>query len=83
MAENYEPTFRSRLSLAMFRKNVHTLRIKLVFSKSYMARKSGMTFNSYTDFEEGDTFPKGDNLVAIAYALGCTPEQLSIGFIDL
>lgn len=77
MSTLYEATARSRLTLAIFRRNVVTLRTKLGFTKSYMARKCDMTFKSYGDFEKGTTFPKGEKLISIAYALGCCYEQLT------
>lgn len=62
MAEKYEATAISRLDLAIFRKNVRARRIELDFTRSYMAEKCDMYLKSYSDFENGETMPKGETM---------------------
>lgn len=63
----------------MFHQRIRAKRNALGLTQSDIAKAVGVSSASVTQWEQGDTSPKGVNLLALSSALGCSPDELIHG----
>lgn len=56
--------------------NIRAARARADLSQAEVASKVGVNVSTFSKYESGDYIPGADKLLAIAQALGCTPNDL-------
>lgn len=74
MSSQYKITYMNTLG-----ERLRSKRKEMKLTQKDVSKVAGVTAVSVTLWEKGDTFPKGENLIAISKLLKCSPEWLLSG----